>query len=102
MFLPILFFSSEKFSLRVLFSFCLIFCQFQPCAAYKSLAYKKLVKLVSPIKWSKPSKISSQLFKNFKILIVSRALLFLFRCSFFVSNVVHLNYRAEILLAEIF
>ena len=29
------------FSLRVLLSFCLIVCQFQPCVAYKSVAYKK-------------------------------------------------------------
>ena len=31
----------QKFSLRVLLSFCLIFCQFQPGIAYKSVAYKK-------------------------------------------------------------
>ena len=31
----------QKFSLRVLLSLCLIFCQFQPGAAYKSIAYKK-------------------------------------------------------------
>ena len=30
-----------KFSLRVLLSICLIFCQFQPGVAYKSIAYKK-------------------------------------------------------------
>ena len=49
----------QKFSLRVLLSFCLIFCQFQPGVAYKSIAYKKgvqpenqfsLVKLRSFIK----------------------------------------------------
>ena len=31
----------QKFSLRVLLSFCLIFCKFQPGVAYKSVAYKK-------------------------------------------------------------
>ena len=49
----------QKFSLRVLLSFCLIFCQFQPGVAYESIAYKKgaqpenqfsLVKLRSFIK----------------------------------------------------
>ena len=30
---------------RVLLSICLIFCQFQPCVAYKSVAYKKCVYL---------------------------------------------------------
>ena len=34
-------FQIAKFSLRVLLSFCLILCQFQPCVAYKSAAYKK-------------------------------------------------------------
>ena len=33
---------SQKFSLRVLLSFCLIFCRFQPRVAYKSVAYKKV------------------------------------------------------------
>ena len=32
---------SQKFSLRVLLSFCLIFRKFQPGVAYKSVAYKK-------------------------------------------------------------
>ena len=32
----------KKFRLRVLLSFCLIFCQFQPDVAYKSVAYKKV------------------------------------------------------------
>ena len=36
-------FKSQKFSLRVLLSFRLIFCQFQPGVAYKSVAYKKSV-----------------------------------------------------------
>ena len=36
-------FKSQKFSVRVLRSFCLIFCQFQPGATYKSVAYKKSV-----------------------------------------------------------
>ena len=31
----------QKFSLRVLLSFCLIFCQFQPGVVYKSVSYKK-------------------------------------------------------------
>ena len=31
----------EKFTLRVFFSSCLNFCQFQPSFAYKSVAYKK-------------------------------------------------------------
>ena len=31
----------QKFSLRVLFSFCLNFCQCQASVAYKSVAYKK-------------------------------------------------------------
>ena len=31
----------QKFSLGVLLSICLIFCQFQPGVAYKSVAYKK-------------------------------------------------------------
>ena len=34
-------FKSQKFSLRVLLSIRLIFCQFQPGVAYKSVAYKK-------------------------------------------------------------
>ena len=34
-------FKLQKFSLRVLLSICLIFCQFQPRIAYKSVAYKK-------------------------------------------------------------
>ena len=33
----------QKFSLRMLLSICLIFCQFQPGVAYKSVAYKKRV-----------------------------------------------------------
>ena len=33
----------QKFSLRVLLSICLIFCQFLPGVAYKSVAYKKSV-----------------------------------------------------------
>ena len=33
----------QKFSLIVLLSFCLIFCQFQPGVTYKSVAYKKSV-----------------------------------------------------------
>ena len=32
----------QKFSLRVLLSFCLNFCQFQPGVAYKSVAYKSV------------------------------------------------------------
>ena len=35
----------QKFSLRVLLSFCLIFCHFQLGLAYKSVAYKKSVYL---------------------------------------------------------
>ena len=35
-------FQIEKFSLRVLLSICLIFCQFQPGVAYKSVAYKNM------------------------------------------------------------
>ena len=31
----------QKFSLRLLLSFCLIFCEFQPCFAYKCVAGKK-------------------------------------------------------------
>ena len=34
-------FKQQKFSLRLLLSFCLIFCQFQSCIAYESVAYKK-------------------------------------------------------------
>ena len=34
-------FKYQKFSLRVLLSICLIFCQFQPGIAYKSVIYKK-------------------------------------------------------------
>ena len=34
-------FVSFQFSVRVLLSFCLIFCQFQPGVTYKSVAYKK-------------------------------------------------------------
>ena len=33
----------QKVSLRVLLSFCLIFCRFQPVVAHKSVAYKKSV-----------------------------------------------------------
>ena len=38
--MPIIF-GRQMFSLRVLLSICLIFCQFQPGVAYKSVAYKK-------------------------------------------------------------
>ena len=31
----------HKFSLRISFSFCLIFCKFQPGVAYKSVGYKE-------------------------------------------------------------
>ena len=34
-------FKQQKFSLRVLFGFFLIFCHFQSGVAYKSVAYKK-------------------------------------------------------------
>ena len=34
-------FQIEKLSLRVLLTFCLIFCQFQPSVAYKSVAYER-------------------------------------------------------------
>ena len=34
-------FKQQNFNLRVLFSICLIFCQFQSGAAYKNVAYKK-------------------------------------------------------------
>ena len=37
----------QKFSLRVLVSICLFFCQFQPGIAYKSIAYKKSVWLLN-------------------------------------------------------
>ena len=40
-------FKYQKFSLRVLLSFCFIFCQFQPGVPYKSVAYKKSVHLHS-------------------------------------------------------
>ena len=33
----------QKFNLRVLLSFCLFFCQFQPGVAYKIVAYKKSI-----------------------------------------------------------
>ena len=33
----------EKFSIRVMLGFCLIFCQFQPGVAYESMAYTKKV-----------------------------------------------------------
>ena len=35
-------FKQQKFSLRLLLSLCLIFRQFQPGVAYKSVAYKKV------------------------------------------------------------
>ena len=35
-------FKYQKFSLRVLLSIYLIFCQFQPCVAYKSVTYKSV------------------------------------------------------------
>ena len=34
-------FKQQNFNLRVLLSFCLTFCQFQPGIAHKSVAYKK-------------------------------------------------------------
>ena len=47
-------FNQQKFSLRVLLSFCLIVCQFQPGVACKSVAYKKSVQSVqSSSKFSK-------------------------------------------------
>ena len=36
-------FQIAKVHLRVLLSFCLIFCQFQPSVAYKSFAYKACI-----------------------------------------------------------
>ena len=36
-----LFLNSKSLSLKALLSFCLIFCQFQPCVAYKSVANGK-------------------------------------------------------------
>ena len=36
-------FKSRKFSRRMLLSFCLVFCQYQPGIAYKSVAYEKIV-----------------------------------------------------------
>ena len=42
---------SQMFSLKVLFNFCLNFCQFQPGVAFKSVAYKK-ERLVIMIKFS--------------------------------------------------
>ena len=36
-----IFFKQQKLNHRVLLSICLIFCQFQPGVAYKSVAYKK-------------------------------------------------------------
>ena len=39
----------QNFSLRVLLSFCLIFCQFELGVAYKSVAYKKAGKLLTDI-----------------------------------------------------
>ena len=49
---PNLFFGHvcQKFSLRVLLSFCLNFCQFQPGVTYKSVAYKKICITVSQMK----------------------------------------------------
>ena len=35
------FFKCQKFSLRVLLSICLIFCQFQPSVTYKKVTYKR-------------------------------------------------------------
>ena len=37
----------QKFSLSVLLSFCLVFCQFQPGVAYESVASKKKRVLVT-------------------------------------------------------
>ena len=34
-------FKEQKFSLRALLSFCLVFCHLQPGVAYKNVAYKK-------------------------------------------------------------
>ena len=45
-FLNILFSSSQEFSLRVLLSFYLIICQFQPRVACKIVAYKKSMHLI--------------------------------------------------------
>ena len=42
MFHLILFCSSQKLSLKVLLSFCLLFCQFQRGVAYKSVACKQV------------------------------------------------------------
>ena len=48
-FLQILFSSSQKFSVRVLLKFCLIFCHFQLGVPYKSVAYKKSVYFHLPL-----------------------------------------------------
>ena len=45
-----IFFKFQKFSLRVLLTFCLIFRQFQPGVAYKSVAYKKSMYIRSSCK----------------------------------------------------
>ena len=47
-----LLFVCQKFSLRALLSFYLIFCQFQPGVAYKSVAYKKKLVYVPAIQKS--------------------------------------------------
>ena len=46
--MPIVF-ECQKLSLRVLLSICLIFCQFHPGVAYKSVAYKKKKRIVKRI-----------------------------------------------------
>ena len=68
-FLELLFSSSQTFRLRVLLSFCLMFCQFQPGNACKSLVCKKKACIIFHAKnEAKFLEILKELFNKIKLL----------------------------------
>ena len=89
-------FKQQKFSLGVLLSFCLIFCQFQAGVAYESVAYKNACIAASSIckvlkLFSETSKIAESV-KKLKVYAQSvLTVLFWFRSSTFYSTKIDLN-----------
>ena len=61
--------TQQKFSLRVLLSFCLNFCQFQPSVAYKSVAYKKKRVVNVEVYWPDKIQYSLIFYKKRAILV---------------------------------
>ena len=89
-------FKQQKFSLGVLLSFCLIFCQFQAGVAYESVAYKNACIAASSIckvlkLFSETSKIAESV-KKLKVYAQSvLTVLFWFRSSTFYTTKIDLN-----------